>query len=546
MYTGYFGLSESPFSIAPNPHFLFMSDRHKEALAHLSYGLGETGGFVLLTGEVGTGKTTVSRCLLESLPEHTQAAFILNPTLSAQELLATICDELKIRYRKTGATLKTLTDKIQQKLLKNHEDNIHTILLIDEAQHLRPEVLEQLRLLTNLETHTKKLLQVILIGQPELQQLLDRQDLRQLAQRITARYHLLPLTLDEVNNYISHRLQIAGCNQTLFTAKAVKQVHKLSNGVPRLINLLCDRALLGAYAQQKTMVDHKLISSAHDEVTGKHSRTVTTQSKNWFALGAGAAAAILVLAGLGYGLGYLYGQGSNVAQSANSQAAETRKTEIALPDASQQPADSTSQVQVSAPVSPAIAQEVLPAQVIAGNRSLPSAFNQLFEHWQLEFSEALDKPCEVANDFGLYCHWHKGSLGYLKSLAHPAVMKFFDERGEAFYGVLQEYRGGDVTVEFNGKNIQPSQAWFDKYWQGGAVILWQAPEGFEQAIDETSEQHLIQWLENQLSYRQQRAARVVVGFDSQLVSALNNFQREQGLPVTDHANMKTVLLLSRS
>ena len=175
MYTGYFGLKEIPFSIAPNPHYLFMSARHREALAHLTYGLGETGGFVLLTGEVGTGKTTVSRCLLDQLPENTQAAFILNPTLSSQELLATICDELKIRYRKTGATLKTLTDKIQEKLLKNHQAGLNTILIIDEAQHLQAQVLEQLRLLTNLETHTKKLLQVILIGQPELQQLLQRQ-----------------------------------------------------------------------------------------------------------------------------------------------------------------------------------------------------------------------------------------------------------------------------------------------------------------------------------------------------------------------------------
>ena len=177
-----------------------MSDRHREALSHLTHGLGingsgDNGGFVLLTGEVGTGKTTVSRCLMAEIPENTQLAFILNPTLSSQELLATICDQLKIRYRKTGATLKTLTDKIAEKLLKNHANNINTLLIIDEAQHLEAEVLEQLRLLTNLETDTKKLLQVILIGQPELQQLLKRRDLRQLAQRITARYHLLPLQI---------------------------------------------------------------------------------------------------------------------------------------------------------------------------------------------------------------------------------------------------------------------------------------------------------------------------------------------------------------
>lgn len=268
MYLNYFGLQALPFSIAPNPQFLFMSDRHREALSHLTYGLGDTGGFVLLTGEVGTGKTTVSRCLLEQLPENTQVAFILNPTLSSHELLATICDELKIRYRKTGATLKTLTDKIQTKLLKNHTDNINTVLIIDEAQHLQAEVLEQLRLLTNLETNTKKLLQVVLIGQPELQQLLQRQDLRQLAQRITARYHLMPLTQSEVVQYISHRLDVVKSPRMLFDKAALSTIFKLSKGIPRLINLLCDRSLLKAYSNNNTLVNKKTVMAASIEALG--------------------------------------------------------------------------------------------------------------------------------------------------------------------------------------------------------------------------------------------------------------------------------------
>lgn len=273
MYTNYFGLQELPFSIAPNPDFMFMSDRHREALTHLTYGLGDTGGFVLLTGEVGTGKTTISRCVLQQLPENTQVAFILNPTLSAQELLATICDELKVRYRKTGATLKTLTDKIQEKLLKNHEAGLNTVLIIDEAQHLQPEVLEQLRLLTNLETNTKKLLQVILIGQPELQQLLQRQDLRQLAQRITARYHLMPLNKAEVVQYIKHRLDVAKSPRMLFNDSAISLIHKLSNGIPRLINLLCDRSLLRAYSSNQTLVNKKIVMSASYEALGKEKDT---------------------------------------------------------------------------------------------------------------------------------------------------------------------------------------------------------------------------------------------------------------------------------
>jgi len=268
MYKGYFGLKESPFSIAPNPQFLFMSDRHKEALAHLSYGLGETGGFALLTGEVGTGKTTISRRLMEQLPENTQAACILNPTLSSQELLATICDELKIRYRKTGATLKSLTDKIHEKLNKNHKGDINTLLIIDEAQHLLPEVLEQLRLLTNLETDTKKLLQVILIGQPELKQLLQRRDLRQLAQRITARYHLMPLTKIEVGLYIKHRLSVAQCDRQLFDKHAVKEIHRISEGIPRIINLLCERSLTNAYCSNNALVPKKIVLLSAQEALG--------------------------------------------------------------------------------------------------------------------------------------------------------------------------------------------------------------------------------------------------------------------------------------
>ena len=247
-----------------------MSDRHREALTHLTSGLGSSGsgGFVLLTGEVGTGKTTVSRCLMADLPDDTQLAFILNPTLSSQELLATICDQLKIRYRKTGATLKTLTDKISEKLLKNHSNNINTLLIIDEAQHLEPEVLEQLRLLTNLETNTKKLLQVILIGQPELQQLLKRRDLRQLAQRITARYHLLPLNKQELAAYIKHRLSVADCHRALFNDGALTAIHQISQGIPRLINLICHSALMEAYNSNNAVIDKKIVYKAASQALG--------------------------------------------------------------------------------------------------------------------------------------------------------------------------------------------------------------------------------------------------------------------------------------
>lgn len=266
MYTEFYGFHCAPFSIAPNPDFMFLGNRHSEALAHLRYGLGDAGGFVLLTGEVGTGKTTVSRALLADMPSHTQVAFILNPTLSALELLGAICDELHIRYKKHDATLKGLTDKITDKLLDNHRQGKNTILMIDEAQHLQPAVLEQLRLLTNLETNTKKLLQIILIGQPELQQLLQRQDLRQLAQRITARYHLLPLTPQEVKLYVVHRLHVAGYSAPLFNDAAMRALYRCSGGIPRLLNLICDRALLAGYARGTKRLDANIVQQAAGEI----------------------------------------------------------------------------------------------------------------------------------------------------------------------------------------------------------------------------------------------------------------------------------------
>lgn len=282
MYTGFFGLTSAPFSIAPNPDFLYLSPRHAEALAHLRYGLGDAGGFVLLTGEVGTGKTTVSRCLLQELDENAEVAFILNPTLSELELLAAICDELKIRYKKSDASLKLLGDKIKQRLLKNHQLGKQTLLIIDEAQHLQPAVLEQLRLLTNLETNTRKLLQVILIGQPELQELLKRNDLRQLAQRITARYHLLPLNQHEVQQYVSYRLKVAGCERPIFNDAAIKKLYQLSGGIPRLVNLMADRALLAAYSQQQALVNDKLVLRAASEILPLSDSAKSSTLPSWF------------------------------------------------------------------------------------------------------------------------------------------------------------------------------------------------------------------------------------------------------------------------
>ena len=271
MYHQHFGLNEAPFSIAVNPRYLFMSQRHRDALAHLLYGVSGGGGFILLTGEVGTGKTTINRCLLEQLPDTTDLAIILNPALSAVELLASACDELSIDYPAGTQSLKALTDALHRYLLENYERGRRTVLMIDEAQHLDFNVLEQIRLLTNLETNDEKLLQIILIGQPELTEKLSRPELRQLNQRITARYNLQPLNIDETAAYIKHRLEVAGLKGgvSLFETSAVRRIHSLTRGIPRLINVLCDRSLLGAYGQKRSRVTRLLVRDAAIEVFGE-------------------------------------------------------------------------------------------------------------------------------------------------------------------------------------------------------------------------------------------------------------------------------------
>ncbi|MEZ5502904.1 MAG: AAA family ATPase [Halioglobus sp.] len=299
-----------------NPRYLFMSARHRDALAHLLYGVGAGGGFILLTGEVGTGKTTINRCLLEQLPANTDVAMILNPALNAIELLASVCDELGIANDPEKHTLKTLTDKLHAFLLENHARGRKTVLLIDEAQHLDFDVLEQIRLLTNLETNSEKLLQIILIGQPELAQLLARPELRQLNQRITARYNLDPLNLDETGAYIQHRLQVAGMSpeRVIFTPSVVRGIYKATRGIPRVINVLCDRMLLGAYGRNKSRADHAMLQLAKQEVLGE--QAAATATWRWLA----AAVVILLLVWLGGWLLGNYTAGPGV-ERASTQAA---------------------------------------------------------------------------------------------------------------------------------------------------------------------------------------------------------------------------------
>jgi general secretion pathway protein A len=268
MYTEHFGLNEKPFSISPDPRYLYLSQRHADALAHLLYGISESGGFIQLTGEVGTGKTTLIRSVLRQLPERTEIALILNPKLSAKQFLQAICQELRVPIARSD-TAKSATDRLNERLLELHADSRRVVLIVDEAQTMSPELLEQVRLLTNLETEKQKLLQIILIGQPELREILGRPEMRQVAQRITGRYHLEPLTAPDSAVYVSHRLKVAGGRPGIFSKRAIRKLFRLSRGIPRLINIIADRALLAAYARDQTHIGASLVGEAADEVLAR-------------------------------------------------------------------------------------------------------------------------------------------------------------------------------------------------------------------------------------------------------------------------------------
>jgi len=540
MYKAFYGLSDNPFSIAPNPHYLFLSDRHREALAHLTYGLGETGGFVLLTGEVGTGKTTVSRCLLGQLPDNTDTAFILNPSLTELELLATLCDELKISYG-DNPTLKQLTDHLSRFLLDNHSKGRNTVLIIDEAQHLRPEVLEQLRLLTNLEADTKKLLQVILIGQPELQLLLKRQELRQLAQRITARYHLLPLNEDEIALYVLHRLQVAGRFEPLFTRKAVKVLQKYSGGIPRLINLLCERSLMAGYAQSRVPIDHHMVRQAAAEVLGEEEPT-----QNRYLWPTTTAATLFVAFGVSY---WLFTDKPVNAASASSRVIESASANVAALNTQAlsategmsklvQPVDQQSN-QVSIPDP----NQRLLNDAINQSRDIDTAFAGLFSVWGKVPYKGIT-ACQSAVEQGLSCYQQQGNWMSLTRLNYPAVVYLVDDNQQDFYGAVIAVDGEQLLMQLGEQQLWVDRAWFNQHFSGTFEILWQAPNLPMMDISQKSSPGQLQWLENALAHVNNRNTRRVNQFDVQLENDLKSFQSQHGLKADGIAGNQTLVRLN--
>lgn len=515
MYTTHFGLTEAPFSVTPDPRYLYMSERHREALAHLLYGVGEGGGFVQLTGEVGTGKTTLCRCLLEQLPPRVDVALILNPRLTDIELLAAVCDELRISYPAGATSGKLFVDALYRHLLDAHAQGRRTVLIVDEAQDLTTDVLEQIRLLTNLETPTQKLLQIILIGQPELIRLLDEEELRQLAQRVTARYHLLAFSEDDTRAYIVHRIQIAGQKKEIFTDAAMRAVHGASRGIPRLINAICDRALLGAYTQDQRRVMAATVRRAASEVFGE---TLTPRpARRWQWVGATVLVAVLVT-----GTWVLFTQG------------QTRLIRRAV---------------IPSAIHPALASATLSA--LLSDPSLradrKSAFASLYASWRLDVDGSMDNlGCERGRSEGLQCLFRTGTWGKLRRFNLPAIIELSTPAGDRRYATVVALDEQNATLDVGGRRHVFPLSEIDLYWDGPFILLWKAPALSSVPIRPGTRGKDVEWVREQFAEIDgiPGGGRNRQVFDDNLRARVIAFQRSQSLMADGIVGKETLTHLS--
>jgi general secretion pathway protein A len=543
MYTSFFGLSEKPFAITPDPRYLYLSERHAEALAHLLYGINESGGFIQLTGEVGTGKTTVVRTLLSRVPHHADVAVILNPRVTPVEFLLTICEELGLEIAEADrSSVKQMVDALNRRLLGSHAEGRRIIVLVDEAQNLSIEVLEQVRLLTNLETPTQKLLQIILIGQPELRELLDRTDLRQLAQRITGRYHLKPLSREETKGYVRHRLRVAGANEEIFTPAALSEVHRLSLGIPRVINVACDRALLGAYTQETRRITPALVRRAAGEVYG---RRFTPSWFGWFA----GTVAVAALAATGV-LGWQFSQRQTARLSGSHtapRAAAVVAPAAAAPTAAV-PATGVSAATPPVATPPAAAPKPVPLNDLlkanAANTTDAAAFRRLLSLWGTALSVDND-PCGQAAKAGLSCLDQRGSWAQVRALNRPAILTLTDEHGERHRVVLSALDDQFATLDLGEHNQKVSLDELSRDWFGDFTVVWKPKTSHTRLLSLGMKGEEVRWLRRSLNALRGGASDPEHAdvYDEDLAIAVQNFQREHRLNVDGIAGVQTQVVL---
>lgn len=526
MYLAHYGLAEPPYSITPDPRFVFLSERHRDALAHLSFGIqqGGGGGFVQLTGEVGTGKTTLSRLLLEQLPANTRVALVLNPRQGAVELLETICSELGIDIdgpRPARGSAKALVDALNGYLLDAYAQGMRVVLLVDEAQALPVDALEQVRLLTNLETDTQKLLQVVLLGQPELRDVLAREDLRQLSQRITARFHLTPLDRDETGEYLRHRYRIAGGARFPFTPGAMRRIHAHSGGVPRITNVVAERALVAGYARDVQAIDETLVDLAAREVLP--TRAASWHARGWPMLLAGAG--VLAVAALAF--------------------AAWRGRTPAAPIA---PAPAAVRASVPARTQPEPRPVATPVDAAALAHSIriagddpQAAWQALLKAWGVPAAAITvdaDGACTaVASD--VHCLRGSARLEKLLALDRPAVLALRDGDTRAF-ALLRGIDARRARIALGTRTLDVDRADLLQAWDGRYRTLWRGPALPDAPLARGASGAAVDWLHARLGLVRAPSSP----FDAETLRAVARFQSARGLPADGVAGPETLMALA--
>jgi len=547
MYLSFFGLNEKPFAITPDPRYLYLSERHAEALAHLLYGINEAGGFVQLTGEVGTGKTTIVRSLLAQTPKNAEIALILNPKMTAPEFLLTICEELGIGVPDSATeSLKDLVDILSGYLLRAHAGGRRVVVVVDEAQNLAPSVLEQVRLLTNLETNTRKLLQIILIGQPELRELLGRNELRQLAQRITGRYHLNPLTHDETAAYVRHRLRVAGATSDIFSPTALAEAYRLAVGVPRVINVVCDRALLGAYSMDRHRVTASLVRHAAAEVFGKR---FTPRWLPW--LGTAAAATMLAITTVLLSNFRPWSPASHAAAATPTTAKRDHSAEAArvtAPAVTSPGALTPVTAKIPSGTRPAFSGHEL-TELLArhtGETDTDSAFSKLFGLWRIQYVPAGVDPCSQASSQGLECLNQRGSFGQLRLYNRPAILMLNDDAGASHQVVLTALDDEHASIQLGGASHEVSIGELSRYWFGDFVMLWRPGTTQVKSLSQGMRGDDVRWLRQSLQRVEGARSDGPVSdvFDADLSKLVRDFQRQHRLTVDGIAGVQTQIVLA--